>query len=275
MARLGAFDPTLRPQAWIDETGVVEGWFDKDLIGEASSSPDVIVSVTGVQADAFVGTITPSTVVSASGNQASSAIGTVAPAISATLTGIGATGQLGNVTTARTVPLTGIAATGSVGAVLPTISVSVSGNLSTAQVGTVTTGRTIGLSGNQVTGEVGNVSAVAEGTQQDTHDPGSYVPQYKRKEPWKDEKRAELRKQLQVALGFLKDDASRDQESKALVEEVTAQYAKADAVPQNTREFIIDYDAIMLNIEYVQRIIDLYLIRKKRHALAILLLLGV
>lgn len=123
-------------------------------------------------------------------------------------------------------------------------------------------------------GQDANITIVAS-QQQDTHDPGSYVQQYKRKEPWKDEKRAELRKQLQVALGFLTEDASRDQESKALVEEVTAQYAKADAVPQNTREFIIDYDAIMMNIEYVQRIIDLYVIRKKRHALAILLLLGV
>ena len=37
MARIGSFDQDLSSLAWFDETGVVEGWFDDDLIGAAAS----------------------------------------------------------------------------------------------------------------------------------------------------------------------------------------------------------------------------------------------
>lgn len=114
---------------------------------------------------------------------------------------------------------------------------------------------------------------VIPATSGDTHDPGSYVPQFKREKPWRDERKEKLRKDLQVALGFLKEDDAP--ESKQIVQEVTEKYAKVDARPQQEREFIIDYELILVNLGLVQRIIELYDLRKKRNSLALLLLLGV
>jgi hypothetical protein len=50
MARIGSFDQGLSNLAWFDETGVVEGWFDDDLIGAPLSTGIVAAGIPSAEA---------------------------------------------------------------------------------------------------------------------------------------------------------------------------------------------------------------------------------
>ena len=50
MARAGAFDPTLVPAGWYDESAVVEGFFDPDFIPFPSAGAYLITALTGAYA---------------------------------------------------------------------------------------------------------------------------------------------------------------------------------------------------------------------------------
>ena len=80
MARAGAFDPTLVPAGWYDESAVVEGFFDGDFIPFAAAPGGIsITSATTNDADTCVGSITPADnlVTSATTNGADTCVGSI------------------------------------------------------------------------------------------------------------------------------------------------------------------------------------------------------
>lgn len=162
--------------------GSVESW----IRGQASSSPDVTLSLTGVNATGQTGNLLESISYALSGNQATGQTGTVKSAVAYALTGAQASGQVGTVVSSVsyaltgnqatgsvgtvsyandiTLALTGVSATGSVGTLTPSVSYSLTGNQATGQVGTVVPAVSYALTGVQGTGQPGSVSAAAAGS---------------------------------------------------------------------------------------------------------------